>query len=90
MSYIFVKQAIKQIGGGVRLAKALGISQSAVSQWNRVPAERVLAVEKLTGVSRSLLRPDLYPFEAANDNYLPISNESAVSFKLVTRKRDHE
>ena len=48
-----------------KLAVELGITHSAVSQWRRVPAERVLAVERLTGVSRHDLRPDLYPQEAA-------------------------
>ena len=38
----------------------------AIQAWlkkNRVPAERVLAVEKATGVPRHQLRPDLYPPE---------------------------
>jgi TorA maturation chaperone TorD len=39
----------------------LGISQPAVSNWQKIPAERVLAVEAITGVPRSALRPDLYP-----------------------------
>ena len=31
----------------------------------RVPAERVLKIEEVTGVSRHELRPDLYPAESA-------------------------
>lgn len=46
-----------------RLALELGINAAAVSQWDRVPAERVLEVERITGVSRHDLRPDLYPRE---------------------------
>ena len=42
------------------LADALKISSAAVSQWDRVPAERVLDVERLTGVSRYELRPDIF------------------------------
>lgn len=42
------------------LALALGIRQSAISQWDKVPAERVVAVEKATGIPREDLRPDLY------------------------------
>jgi TorA maturation chaperone TorD len=42
------------------LARRIGISQPSVSNWNRIPAERVLSVESLTGVPRTILRPDLY------------------------------
>ncbi len=53
--------AIRAAGGVGTLARGLGISQPAVSAWQRVPAERVIAVESITGVDRSTLRPDLYP-----------------------------
>jgi TorA maturation chaperone TorD len=56
-----LEEAIRAAGGTGALAQALGISQPAVSTWQRIPAERVLAVEALTGVRRSVLRPDLYP-----------------------------
>ena len=52
------------LAGGVRaLARKLGITPQAISQWKRVPAERVLAVERATGgtIARTALRPDLYP-----------------------------
>lgn len=52
-------------GGITRLATALRISSQAISQWKRVPAERVLDVERITGIPRQELRPDLYPGEAA-------------------------
>ena len=57
--------AIRAAGGIGALARALGISQPAVSNWEKIPAERVLAVEAVTGVSRALLRPDLYPVDDA-------------------------
>jgi TorA maturation chaperone TorD/DNA-binding transcriptional regulator YdaS (Cro superfamily) len=60
-------QAIRAAGGVGALARALGISQPAVSNWQKVPAERVLAVESLTGVHRSALRPDLYPMIESKD-----------------------
>lgn len=50
--------------GTYRLAKMLGIKHPSIHTWLRtgqVPAERVLAVEKATGVPRYRLRPDLYP-----------------------------
>jgi len=48
------------------LASRLGVSYQAVQRWfvrGRVPAERVLAIEAATGVSRHELRPDIYPVE---------------------------
>jgi TorA maturation chaperone TorD len=53
-------EAIVVAGGVAALARRIGISQPSVSNWSRVPAERVLAVEAATGVSRAMLRPDLY------------------------------
>ena len=60
--------AIRAAGGIGALARALGISQPAVSDWQQIPAERVPAVEALTGIHRALLRPDLYPM---SDESLP-------------------
>src|SRR5713226_7668624 len=53
-------EAIRVAGGVGALARKIGISQPSVSNWSRIPAERVLAVESATGVDRSALRPDLY------------------------------
>jgi TorA maturation chaperone TorD len=53
-------EAIVVAGGVGALARKIGISQPSVSNWSRVPAERVLAVEAATGVDRAMLRPDLY------------------------------
>lgn len=47
--------------GVCNLASGLGIKHPSVCKWPMVPAGRVLAVERLTGVSRHRLRPDLYP-----------------------------
>lgn len=56
-----------RVGGPGKLAELLGqITSQAVSQWKRVPAERVLDVERVTGVSRHDLRPDIYPREEAD------------------------
>jgi TorA maturation chaperone TorD len=55
-----VEEAVNAAGGVGALARALGISQPAVSSWNRIPADRVIAVEAITGIARSRLRPDLY------------------------------
>jgi TorA maturation chaperone TorD/DNA-binding transcriptional regulator YdaS (Cro superfamily) len=55
-----LNEAIRAAGGVSELARRIGISQPSVSNWNRVPAERVLDVEAATGVERVVLRPDLY------------------------------
>ena len=52
--------AITHAGGISRLARSLGLTQPTVSVWKRVPAHHVIEVETLTGVSRRLLRHDLY------------------------------
>jgi DNA-binding transcriptional regulator YdaS (Cro superfamily) len=43
------------------LSRALGITRGAVAKWKQVPADRVLAVERISGISRHDLRPDIYP-----------------------------
>jgi TorA maturation chaperone TorD len=62
-----LEQAVRAVGGISELARQIGISQPSVSNWTRVPAERVLVVEEATGVDRKILRPDLYeePVERA-------------------------
>jgi TorA maturation chaperone TorD len=55
-----LEEAVRAVGGVSELARQIGISQPSVSNWNRVPAERVLLVEAATGVDRKILRPDLY------------------------------
>ena len=56
-----LRAAITAAGGGEKLGQALGITRQAISQWPEVPAERVLEVERLSGVLRHRLRPDIYP-----------------------------
>jgi TorA maturation chaperone TorD len=55
-----LEQAIRAVGGVGALARMIGISQPSVSNWSRVPADRVLMVESISGVDRAVLRPDLY------------------------------
>jgi TorA maturation chaperone TorD len=61
-------RAIEAAGGIAQLARKIGIAQPSVSNWNRVPAQRVIAVEAATGVSRKQLRPDLYSEPAVEDD----------------------
>lgn len=52
------------------LARQLNISRGSVYKWkwaDKIPAERVVAVEAITGIKREELRPDLYAqSQAAN------------------------
>lgn len=59
-------KAAKAVGGQSALARLLECTPQAVQKMcatGRIPAERVLKIEELTGVSRHELRPDLYPAE---------------------------
>lgn len=60
-------RAVDAIGSYAALARALNKTRAGVWQWKKVPAERVLAVEQVTGVSRHDLRPDLYPRETSEE-----------------------
>lgn len=56
--------AIKQKMTLTELSSKLKITRGAVAQWkNRIPAERVVEVESITGIHRSQLRPDLFAEE---------------------------
>jgi TorA maturation chaperone TorD len=55
-----LNEAIQAAGGVGSLARKIGISQPSVSNWTRVPADRLAAVEAATGLSRAVLRPDLF------------------------------
>jgi DNA-binding transcriptional regulator YdaS (Cro superfamily) len=48
------------------IAKALGITTQAISQWKRVPAERVSQVSEATGIPVQDLRPDLFLSKAVS------------------------
>ncbi|MFS1583909.1 MAG: transcriptional regulator [Candidatus Arsenophonus phytopathogenicus] len=45
------------------IAIRLGTKQQNVSRWlnHRVPAERVISIYRLTGITPHELRPDIYP-----------------------------
>jgi DNA-binding transcriptional regulator YdaS (Cro superfamily) len=47
-------------GMAAKIAKNLKISRGAVSRWQHIPAERIVEVERITGIPREELRPDLY------------------------------
>ena len=59
--------AVERAGSQSALARVCGVSQTSVWKWlqssKRIPAEYVLRVEEVTGVSRHALRPDIYPVD---------------------------
>ena len=64
-----LKTAVEIAGSQSALGRVLGVTQRAVWRWvsegKHLPAQHVLAVEKATGVSKELLRPDLFVQDAA-------------------------
>ena len=70
------------------MADAFGVSQPTIWRWlnqsKQLPAGFVLIAERLTGVSRHWLRPDIYPAERAG---IPATwtmlddRESVVTYK---------
>lgn len=63
--YEALAEAVILLGGQSAMARLCGLSQPSVWKWlqssKRLPAEHVLSVEAATGISRHLLRPDIYP-----------------------------
>jgi len=57
-----ILEAIKRAGSQRALAEALNVSQPTIMKWlwENCPAERAVEVEKETGVSRAIIRPDLF------------------------------
>ncbi len=76
-------RAIGAAGGVAELARKIGISQPSVSNWSRVPAQRVIAVESATGVPRRELRPDLYELAMPDDAIDPVDAARAQEYALL-------
>jgi TorA maturation chaperone TorD len=79
-----LNRAIDAAGGVAQRARSICIAQPSVSNWNRVPAQWVIAVEAATGVSRQQLRPDLYSELAVEDDALdPVDAARAREYTLL-------
>src|ERR1700690_248694 len=87
-----LQEAIRAAGGVSELARRIGISQPSVSNWSRIPAERVLTVEAVTGIARAMLRPDLYnennKMPGVDEVDLARAQEYALLAALLTRAPD--
>jgi TorA maturation chaperone TorD len=79
-----LNQALEAVGGVSELARKLGISQPSVSNWNRVPAERVVLVETLTGVNRVALRPDLYGDKKMSGDVDEVDSARAQEYAVLS------
>jgi len=85
-----LQEAIRAVGGISELARRIGLSQLSVSNWNCVPADRVVTVEAATGVTRAILRPDLFGerVEAVDDLDLARAREYALLSTLLLGSPD--
>jgi TorA maturation chaperone TorD len=83
-------EAIRAAGGVSELARQISISQPSVSNWIRVPADRVVSVEAATGVDRAVLRPDLYSGNRMDIDEVDAARaqEYALLATLLTRAPD--
>lgn len=50
----------KEPSNQAEFAKAIGVTRQAITGWNEVPVTRVLDVESVLGISRKILRPDVF------------------------------
>jgi TorA maturation chaperone TorD len=78
-----LSEAIRAAGGVGELARQVGVSQPSVSNWTRIPAERVVAVEAVTGVDRAILRPDLYSGQKMAGDIDEVDAARAQEYALI-------
>jgi TorA maturation chaperone TorD len=83
-----LQEAIRAVGGVSELARRIGISQPSVSNWTKVPAERVLQVENASGIARTTLRPDLYIEPKVDDIARGRAQEYALLARLLRNPPD--
>jgi hypothetical protein len=55
-----LEAAIRAAGTEAELARRVGVKAQSVRKWKRVPQDRLIVVEMVTGVARERLRPDLF------------------------------
>lgn len=60
-----VLEAIKRVGSQRALADLMKVTQTTINSWlwDKIPAERAIALEEKTSVSRRIIRPDLFAKE---------------------------
>jgi DNA-binding transcriptional regulator YdaS (Cro superfamily) len=60
-----IKRVVEKAGGVTPLARHLGIRMESIYSWTQIPAKRVVEVERITGIPREELRPDVFAPAAA-------------------------
>jgi TorA maturation chaperone TorD/DNA-binding transcriptional regulator YdaS (Cro superfamily) len=83
-------RAIDAAGDVAQLARKVGIAQPSVSNRNRGPAERVIAVETATGTSRAALQSDLDAEGAMPDETIDPVTIDPVTVDPVDAARGRE
>lgn len=73
-----LKEAAQRVGGVPALAERLGVSRQALYQWRRIPAEKVAALARETGMAEPLLRPDLFGPSARLSGQTPFERDFAA------------
>ncbi|ACK80167.1 Cro/Cl family transcriptional regulator [Acidithiobacillus sp. MC2.1] len=56
------KLIIKSLGGPTAVARLIGITKGAVSQWKAIPVDKAILIERAThgSITRQELRPDIF------------------------------
>lgn len=76
-----IDDVVERLGGLTKAAAALGIGNpSVIANWKargRIPVDRVVDVERVTGISRHILRPDLSKIFSTDGVDVPADEVSA-------------
>jgi pyruvate kinase len=78
---------LAQRGAVTRIATALGISTAAVSQWKRVPDDRVGEVARALGVPPTAVRPDAATPAEAPIGAAPREGYARMATRIPLRRR---
>ena len=57
---IGLRRAAKAAGSKSALARLIKITPQAMTRWTRIPRKRIVEIERVTGVPREKLAPELY------------------------------
>ena len=83
--------ACSSVGGQAALARTIGRPEQTVSEWangkSLVDPELVVEIERITGVSRHDLRPDLSRISEGDDKLNEASAETCVRIGLFRGRR---